>query len=404
MSSFGWIDHSEKQRRKVLEAIDLFREKDTRDELGLAGIRDAISDAFFPGTGALQTRARYFFFIPWILQEQEATGRTATEVAKRVRDVEIKLIDTLLNAGDVDGVIGRRARSSLARTPSSIYWNGLKVLKFVNTAGTIQEYYRLITQPAPKSVRQTKNDDGELIVPRPSPWHQSLPAAPASFPGAATVSLTNAEAVFLKEQVLTYYPSSLFAFFLNRNVGESNVDFAWNHPETRHVPATLARQLEMARTFSEVMHGAAILYNYALGEMEPRRQDYIDNCQAALDDWRAMMSKRQIAIVGFPFNEFWNFLLSVRHSPSEFTKAFVEQWFRIAIDPTRRQTLERDRHAIDLVFGRERQIKGPMARCDNRRQREMWEGASGMGQLGFRWGNAEILINDIARGEGLPHA
>ena len=53
MSSFVWIDHSEKQRRQVPEAIDLFREKDTRDELGISRVRDAISDALFPGTGAL---------------------------------------------------------------------------------------------------------------------------------------------------------------------------------------------------------------------------------------------------------------------------------------------------------------------------------------------------------------
>jgi hypothetical protein len=44
MSTFAWIDHSEKQRRQILEAIDLFREKDTRDELGLAGIRDTFTD------------------------------------------------------------------------------------------------------------------------------------------------------------------------------------------------------------------------------------------------------------------------------------------------------------------------------------------------------------------------
>lgn len=58
MSIFAWLDQSEKQRRQMLEAIDLFREKDTRDEMGVSGIRDAFSDMLFPGTGALQTRAR----------------------------------------------------------------------------------------------------------------------------------------------------------------------------------------------------------------------------------------------------------------------------------------------------------------------------------------------------------
>lgn len=45
MSTFTWIDHSEKQRRQMLEAIDLFREKDTRDELGIAGIHGQGTEA-----------------------------------------------------------------------------------------------------------------------------------------------------------------------------------------------------------------------------------------------------------------------------------------------------------------------------------------------------------------------
>lgn len=353
MSSFGWIDHSEKQRRQVLEAIDLFREKDTRDELGLAGIRDAISDKFFPGTSQLQTRARYFFFVPWILQEHESAKVTAADLGKRVRDVEIKLIDTLLASGAHEGVIGRIARSSLVRTPSSIYWNGLKSLKFVSSNGSIVDHFRLVTQPAPKVTRQTRNDDGEAVAPRPSTWHQGIPAAPQLFPGTASIALTKQEAQFLKEQVLTHHPSSLFAFLLNRDVAKSDVNFAWDHPETRALPATLARQLELARTFSEVMHGAAILYNRALGEMEPRRRDYIDNCQEALVEWRANIDKRQQEVERFSDIEFWNFLLICGHSASMQTRAFADSWFRIATDPSRRRNIESDQRAIDLVFARE---------------------------------------------------
>ena len=403
MSSFGWIDHSEKQRRQVLEAIDLFREKDTRDELGLASIRDAVSDKFFPGTSQLQTRARYFFFVPWILQEHESQKATAAELAKRVRDVEIRLIDTLLASGAHEGVIGRVARSALVRTPSSIYWNGLKFLKFVSVTGSVVDYYRLITQPPPKVVRQTRNDDGELIVPRGSVWHQGIPPAPKSFPGVASITLTKPEAQFLKEQVLTHHPLSLFAFFLNRGAKTSDADFAWNHPDAGALPPALSSQVQMARTFSEVMHGAAILYNRALGEMEPKRQDYIDNCQEVLDEWRRNIDRRQKDVERFHDGEFWNFVLSCGHSASMQTRVFVEAWFRIATDPSRRKAIESDQRAIDLVFARERQIKGPMARCDSRRQREMWEGAAGMGQLGFRWRNAQILLNDIADAEA-PNA
>jgi hypothetical protein len=40
----------------VLEAIDLFKERDTRDELGTGGIRDAFSDMLFPGKRLYELR------------------------------------------------------------------------------------------------------------------------------------------------------------------------------------------------------------------------------------------------------------------------------------------------------------------------------------------------------------
>src|SRR5664279_1959753 len=140
MSTFAWIDYSEKQRRQILEAIDLFREKDTRDELGVAGIRDAFSDMLFPGTGSLQTRARYFLFVPWMYLGFEAARVSSAEVARKGRAFEIALIDRLADSSDPAGTIGIQARSSLQRIPSSIYWNGLKLLGISQFPGSQAEY------------------------------------------------------------------------------------------------------------------------------------------------------------------------------------------------------------------------------------------------------------------------
>jgi hypothetical protein len=40
MSTFVWLDYSERERRKMLDVVDLFREHDTRDELGIGSVRD----------------------------------------------------------------------------------------------------------------------------------------------------------------------------------------------------------------------------------------------------------------------------------------------------------------------------------------------------------------------------
>lgn len=163
MSTFTWIDHSEKQRRQILEAIDLFREKDTRDELGIAGIRDAFSDMLFPGTGALQTRARYFFFVPWMYLDFEAKRVSSAEIARRSRTFEITLIDRLADSADPAGTIGIQARASLQRVPSSIYWNGLKLLQICQFPGSQAEYQRSLDRRAVAAAAARKNDDGEVV-------------------------------------------------------------------------------------------------------------------------------------------------------------------------------------------------------------------------------------------------
>ena len=67
MSTLTWLDSSEHERRSVLELVSALNEPGTLDELGIGTIRDTIADTLFPGTSTIQTRARYFLFIPWIL-------------------------------------------------------------------------------------------------------------------------------------------------------------------------------------------------------------------------------------------------------------------------------------------------------------------------------------------------
>ncbi len=55
-STFAWLDYSEQERRRALDVISLFKLQDTRDELGLASIRDAFAERFFPGTTTIQNR------------------------------------------------------------------------------------------------------------------------------------------------------------------------------------------------------------------------------------------------------------------------------------------------------------------------------------------------------------
>jgi len=96
-SSFTWLDYSEHERRKMLDVIDLFGEKTTRDELGLGGVRDAFADLLFPGTTTIQTVAKYFLFVPWMYMNLERKQVPSSKVAELVEVCRIDLSPPQLN-------------------------------------------------------------------------------------------------------------------------------------------------------------------------------------------------------------------------------------------------------------------------------------------------------------------
>ena len=66
--------------------LALFRERDTRDELGIGVIRDLVADELFPGTSTIQTRLRYMLFVPWIYQRLKKNIRMERHSPKRLED------------------------------------------------------------------------------------------------------------------------------------------------------------------------------------------------------------------------------------------------------------------------------------------------------------------------------
>ena len=56
--TLAWLDFNTAERERTQRVLALFEERDTRDELGLGGIRDSFADHFFPGTSTIQTRLR----------------------------------------------------------------------------------------------------------------------------------------------------------------------------------------------------------------------------------------------------------------------------------------------------------------------------------------------------------
>ena len=128
------------------------------------------------------------------------------------------------------------------------------------------------------SERDVEHDD--LISPN---WHAGLVAPPEDFPKECSLSLTHGEAEYLAERI-RLSPScsgSLLADLGTQRQRYNDVPFAWQHPHCAKLPPRLREMLDHAQNFSEVMHGAPLLYNLMLAEQARRKESVAKDLETA---------------------------------------------------------------------------------------------------------------------------
>ena len=394
MSSFAWLDYSEHDRRVALDVIDQFREQDTRDELGLGAIRDGLADLFFPGTGTVQTRARYFFFVPWIYKRLERARTPSAEIRLKARRAEGELINALLASGEQDGVIGRLRKDNLKRLPSAIYWQGLGQLGILRLGGSQEQYHRYLDRYYKTGGITLRSDDGELLDRLSAHnWHPALPPIPKDFPRGVTLALTREEGTFLRERITEARPNSLLRFLADLDAPPYEADFPWESAALAKVPRELAEQLLHARNFSEVMHGAAILYNLLLARVKGKKER-IEHYENMFADWRRLMRARQEPLRGWERTRFWSIVRQTGANVSTMTRRFCDEWIDQALGPGNARLASSEK-AEQLIRSREMQLKGAQARVRGGRPLELWSGASGTRRLNYRWPIASRILADM---------
>jgi hypothetical protein len=391
-SSFTWLDYSEQQRRQMLDVIDLFREQETRDELGIGAVRDAFADMLFPGTSTIQTRARYFLFIPWIYQQLEAKRVTSDQVRLKARKLEVTLIYALLESDDTAGLLGKQAKENLQRLPSNVYWQGVRVLGICLYQGSQDQYHRWLDAYY-RAVDRAERDKGADSSVLPN-WHPSLPEAPEDFPDTASFDLEPEEGRYLRDRILAHAPRTLFAFLVDNEHTSADVDFPWEHPLFADFPGPILEQLHHARNFSEAIHGAAYLYNLMLAEKRAS-EELVDQYRKLLDDWAELVAGRADELRSWNRRRFWQLVVTAGARITPQTRLFIDTWLELAVSP---ETIPLSDKARKLVGDRERALKRGLSRLDNPRTLELWNGAAGTAALDYRWRNARVILEDVRNG------
>lgn len=396
-AGLAWLDYSETDQRRAREIIRFITQPESRDELGLGRIRDALSDTLFPGTSFLLTRARYLLFVPWLYREGARRGHGGPKLTQWVEWNERQLIGALHRGGDREGLIGRYAGAAVRILPSSVYWHSLRRFGILRRDGTEGQVAGL------RQIARPQDEATEFLEHSDAVWAPSIPAAPGDFftYESCNFALTHDEATWLAERIVDAVPESLLQFLVMR--GKRHPDstrYAWEDPEAVAAKGHVRDALDEARRFSVAMHGASLLYNLLLAERakeldlaghEARRDRYTTR----LDKWQKEFEG--INAGTWDLNRLWA-LVAVQGRPAApTTRYFVSEWVDLAHAGADRRLADYG-SARELIRRREHQQKRGQARLSNDKLMRQWGGASGSTRLSFRWPVVRRILNEIVDG------
>jgi len=402
-SGFTWLDYSDGERRRVLDVVRSLSEHDTRDELGLATVRDSLADLLAPGISTLQARPRYFLFVPWIYQGIEARVRTRSAsvtkdwITRKARNAEVELIDCLLEAGESAGVIGSWSGKALKRLPSSIYWSGLEAWGMRLCPWSIDRYHHRLAVYGPPA--RTAVDDACGAWPN---WNPGLPPAPDGFPEGATMELTPPEAEYLRDRILEKQPNTLLGQLVLGGDAVADLDYPWSALDHGiEIAPGVARVVRHAREFSVAMHGAVLVYNLMLAEAHPaQREDWVQTYRDRIADWVQEVRHRWADFAAWDRAEFWRTVEGTGANIPLRTRRFVNAWLDRLLSAADPASMAGDASMRSLIDNRERELKRAQARLHNPRLLEIWNGdtGSGVGRMNYRWPVMRQHLADIHAG------
>ena len=393
----GWIDFSKSERNKVLSVLDLLSEAGTLDELGIAPVRDGFAYLFFPGTSTIQTRAKYFLIVPYALKDLERSDESnPNRLLQKFNEVERRCGKILVAGEDREGIIGTRSLSYnrwVKRTPASIYWAGLRNYG-IFTGGTLSlsEYVRAVCKLKKQKTNLTKlgnqndtpeeenlddKDAGDLF--RMQFW--KIPTYYGHWMEDLSIKLTKDEGSFLKEQIISCFPTSMLAFILRNNITEILECKSFQEMTTliKLFPGQIQQDYSLAYDFSGFLFVLRTVYNIIVSAEQNEKANIIwDKLNTDLYDLAAVDME------------------------SIFIRLGITKNVRLCTFLRKTQTLMRNMDLEGMkteIKRRERELKGSRSKTlhPGEFDTNTWFGGR---SLDYRFNNAKVIIKDIFESEG----
>lgn len=413
MSWLKWLDYSSAERDAVLTLLASRKDKGTIDEFGIGTIRDGIADHLFPCLSTIQTRAKYFLFVPWILRAMEA--RTSeTDWAKGLAHSERRLIEALKrdDGADKHGLIGSESGDGLKRFPSAIYWSGIRQLRIFQDDSSLAEYLDEIGDLR----RAARADTGLEASDEPPPvearsWDPGLPPAEPGYLNRTSLALSRDQAIYLQEKVqglrtVTGRPC-LLQWLMSESVPDAALaplDRPWAliEPMGTSLPEHLHRELNHAKLFSLLVEGLTTLYYFFLArDLASTGRMQMDHHRRALETWCAQVAAEARSLHAWRSGlaEFWLWVNQKAPRTGQ-VRGFVEHWLEGLADQGFEPRVDGLTTAANRAFLRQREQrqKGSLARLMPGGPLERWKVEVSATSLNYRWRTGRQFVTDVAAG------
>lgn len=320
-------------------------------------------------------------------------GSDLNTILRKIDNEERSCRDILIKTSN-DGVIGSLVpRSWVLRTPSNIYWNGIKRMGIFKEDLSVKEYiHQSIIQRSLKKAREYGNrekdaeenekddiDAGDITSIQfwslgdtyHSNWREKL-----------TIELLPEEAIFLKSQIITNQRSSLFAFILKNNISLDKYGSfgALSEDIKDEVDPDLRYMMGVANDFNNLVSIITTRYNLIVfdGQNERARENWavmsMDLKRRSEVDLKAIFNRLSIRNIKLK-----TFLLRIQEA--------IQAGDIAAVD--------------DLIIKREVSLKGAKRAKTSRvgEYKEQSMGWIGIDILDYRYTPAKRIIKDIMNAE-----
>jgi hypothetical protein len=404
----GYITFNSEERQRVMKVLQMVRDQNAIDELGLGRIRDAFANEMFPGMSTLQRRAKYFAVLPSLYHEATKMNyRNPQEVRKQIIHWEIRLTEMLINGCGISdekmtGITGSSTLEAAKRDetkyvkydPTYIYQNGMRLYGMIRGNVSLEKLIFDQSVLRKKYPERYTNLDTSSDAEEQFGIKQVFVTCGEAYDfengDKLPIQLTYKEAAFLKNHIETSHNSkdSLLAYLLKNEIDVKPyfADFEKTKSIMDNLPEHFQRQYKLALHFSNWAKYMHLRYRYLFalgnGNIEDKNS-WEGQMKNLLDDHNEILDEQWMY-------EVLQYVDNLVLEPT--VKQFCME-AAILLYENKQKELD------ELIKKREKRIKGKRHKIDNPKYINYSMGTPST--MSFRWNEIVYqVITDIRNGYG----